>query len=80
MKKLKVDKYINDQLDESFTVPLAFIHILNSLLPDSAMKSLQKNGLALNEIIEASKQKQHYQAETMVEEKGINKKIVITVL
>lgn len=32
MKKLRIEKYIHHQLDESFTVPLGLIRILNTLL------------------------------------------------
>lgn len=40
MKKLKIDKYVDRHLDESFTIPLGFIHLLKGLLPASLSNRL----------------------------------------
>lgn len=80
MKKIKIEKYIQDTLDESFTVPVAFIRILTSLLPHSALVALHDNGFDLDNIIMASKQDKPYQAEASIEEKGVMKRIVITLV
>lgn len=77
MKKIIVEKYIQDTLDETLTVPVAFIGILNTILPDAAFASLKQSGFDFQQIVTASKQNQPYFTETFVNEQGINKKIVL---
>lgn len=78
MKKLKIEKYIHNQLDESFTVPLGFIRILNMLLPRSAIESLAQKGLGLEKIVLANKLNEPYQTSIEVKEKGITKTVSMT--
>ncbi|SQI40052.1 Uncharacterised protein [Leminorella richardii] len=78
MKKLKIDKYVDRHLDESFTIPLGFIHLLKGLLPASAIESLNQHGIALEDIIAAAKQGLPYQTSIEVEEKAVMKKIAFT--
>ena len=80
MKKLKIEKYIHNQLDESFTVPLGFIRILNALLPGAAIESLNQKGLGLEKIVLANSLNQPYQTSVEVEEKGTMKTVSITLL
>ncbi|QIQ22197.1 DUF2868 domain-containing protein [Zophobihabitans entericus] len=80
MKKFKIEKYINQELDETYTIPVAFISILTTILPASAIESLTQAGFDFKTLIEASKQDLAYQSSAMVEEKGISKKIIITLL
>lgn len=77
MKKIIVDKFIKDTLDESFTIPVAFIRMLCTILPNSALSALQEKGFNLDDIITASQQDKPYQVEMHVNEKGIDKKIII---
>lgn len=78
MKKLKVEKYIHHKFEQSFTVPLGLIRILNVLLPNSAIAALNQKGLGLEQIILADRLNKPYQACVEVEEKGIMKTISIT--
>lgn len=80
MKKLKIEKFINDQIDESFTVPLAFINVLKILLPNSAINVLSNKGLEFEKIVEASKQNQPYQSSMDIVEKDVMKKVTITLI
>ncbi|WP_434778708.1 hypothetical protein [Neisseria sp. Ec49-e6-T10] len=80
MKKIKVEKYINNELDETLTIPVAFINILTSILPKSAIEELNQAGLDFQSMIQASKQGQNYHASTQVTEKGISKQIVLTLI
>lgn len=77
MKKLIIEKFIQNRLDETFVVPVAFITILNTILPNSAFTSLKQNGFDFQKIIAASKQNEPYLSEMIVEEKGIAKKVMI---
>ncbi|RKS87385.1 hypothetical protein DES39_0609 [Orbus hercynius] len=77
MKKVTIEKFVQGTLDESFTVPVAFIRTLNALLPHFALQSLNEKGFNLEQIMTAHKQNTTYQAETEVNEKGIDKKVVI---
>ncbi|WP_392551554.1 hypothetical protein RHO13_01370 [Orbus wheelerorum] len=77
MKKLIIKKFIHNELNESFTVPIAFINILNTILPNSALASLIQHGFDLKQITDASKQNLPYINQANVVEKGIEKKIII---
>lgn len=77
MKKLTIEKYIQGKLDESFTVPIAFISMLNTILPKAAMDSLNQYGFDLQNMIAASKDRSPYHSTVKVEEKGILKTIEI---
>lgn len=80
MKKLKVEKYVNDQLDESFMVPLGLIRGLKAILPQSAINALQENQLDFKQIILASDRNKPYQTSLTCDEGGVMKRIVLTVV
>ncbi|WP_126467935.1 hypothetical protein [Pragia fontium] len=80
MRKLKVEKYIHDKLDESFMVPVAFIQFLNIAAPNAALSELKQVGFDFQQIITASKQNEPYQTSVEVEEKGIMKRIDISLV
>lgn len=80
MKKFELKKYSDNQLDETHTIPVAFVSILTTILPTSAMDALKESGFDFQTLIEASKQGQSYHSSTMVSEKGVMKKIVIDLL
>lgn len=80
MKKLRIEKYIHHQLDESFTIPLGLIRILNTLLPSSAIDALNQKGLGLEQMVLADRLNKPYQASVEVEEKGIMKTVTVTLM
>lgn len=78
MKKLTIEKYIQGKLDESFTVPIAFISMLNTILPKAAIDSLNQYGFDIQNMITASKDHSPYHNRVEVEEKGILKTVEIS--
>lgn len=77
MKTFKIEKYLNDTLDETYTLPVAFISMLTAILPSSAVESLNHSGFKFDELLEANKQGVEYHSSVMVEENGITKRIEI---
>lgn len=77
MKMFKLDKYNDDKLDESYTIPVAFIRLLTSILPSIAMKELNQVGFNFDALIEASKQNEKYHETFVVEEKSVQKRIEV---
>lgn len=80
MKKLKIEKYISGQLDESFMVPLGFIRFLKGMLPRSAINAMDKSGIDLEEIIVSSTRNEPYQSTVECKEEGVIKKVVLTLI
>lgn len=77
MKKIIIEKYIQDKLDETLAVPVAFISILNTILPNAAFAELKQHGFDFQQLANASKLNEPYLSEAFVSEKGIAKKIVL---
>lgn len=75
MKKFKLKKYINDQLDRTYTIPVVFLRIMMTILPASATAKLMQSGLDFNALINASKTGKNYHSSTMINEKGVLKRI-----
>lgn len=78
MKTLRIKKYIGDNLDEEITVPVVFISMLSALLPNQAAVSLKNAGFDFEEIIDAAKNKRRYKAEGVIDEKGVTKRIELS--
>ncbi|HFF1654929.1 TPA: hypothetical protein ACGBIO_002643 [Providencia rettgeri] len=78
MKTLRIKKYIGDSLDEEITVPVVFISMLNGILPNQAVISLRNAGFDFEEIINAAKNKRSYKAEAVIDEKGVTKRVELS--
>jgi hypothetical protein len=82
VRKLKIEKYIQGQLNESFTVPLVMIRLLTAVLPTAAGKSLKLHGLDLNKIMSVAFDRNltGYQTSLNVEEGGVKKDVRLTLI
>lgn len=79
MKALRIKKYIADSLDEEIIVPVVFISMLTSILPNQAVASLRNFGFDFEEIINAAKSEQSYKAEAVIDEKGVTKRVELSI-
>ncbi|ECF3777821.1 hypothetical protein E3O66_15880 [Salmonella enterica subsp. enterica serovar Oslo] len=79
MKALRIKKYIADSLDEEIIVPVVFISMLNGTLPNQAVVTLRNTGFDFEEIINAAKNKQSYKAEAVIDEKGVTKRVELSI-
>lgn len=77
---LKVEKYVHGCLEEVFTVPLGLVRLLKGVLPRSAIDALEKGGIDLEGIVCSGKRNEFYQHMVMCEEKGVMKRIVLTLM
>ncbi|MEI9600332.1 hypothetical protein V5030_14090 [Moellerella wisconsensis] len=79
MKTLRIKKYIEGSLDEEINVPMVFISMLNGILPNQAVVSLRNAGFDFDAIINAAKNKQSYKAEAVIDEKGVTKRVELSI-
>lgn len=79
MKALRIKKYIADSLDEEIIVPVVFISMLTSMLPNQAVVSLRNFGFDFEEIINVAKSEQSYKAEAVIDEKGVTKRVELSI-
>ena len=79
MKKLIIDKFINNVHQERITVPPFVVEILSILLPERGKQSLIERGFDLQEIITAGQNKQTFRTHMDVIEHDVFKKIVVSI-
>lgn len=79
MKKVTIKKYVSNQLAEEITVPVMFISLLQGLLPASALETLKQSGFNFDQIVQSARTQTSYQAESIIEEHGVEKRIEIVV-
>lgn len=78
MAKVNIEKLIDGEHETSFSVPTFVLGIAGTLLPESALSSLEKNGINVREILDAKDRGIAYTASIDVREHGISKKILVT--
>ena len=76
--KIKIEKFINGEHETSFNVPAFVFGLARTLLPESALYSLAKSGINVRAILEAKDKGVTYTASVDVCERGINKKVVVS--
>ena len=79
MKTFKLKKYINDRLDTTYTIPVVILRIMTAILPVSAIAELTQSGLKFNALIDASKAGRDYYSSTVIDEKGVIKRIELSI-
>ncbi len=80
MGTLQIEKFIDGKHETTFSIPTFLIRIVQTLLPQSAIIALEKRGINLQAIADAKKQGVSYSTTLNVREKGIDKKIVISLI
>lgn len=64
-------------LNKTYTLPVTFISMLTTILPSSAIESLNHSVINFIELIEASKKGTEYHSSVIIEEQGVTKRIEI---
>jgi len=80
MSTLQIEKFIDGKHETTFSIPTFILRIAQILLPQSALIALEKRGINLQEIADAKKQGISYSTTLDVREKGIDKRIVISLI
>lgn len=80
MSTLQIEKFIDGKHETTFSIPTFFMGIMQTLLPKSAIIALEKRGINLQAIADAKKQGTGYSTTLNVREKGIDKKIVMSLI
>jgi len=75
---LKIEKFISEKREISLNFPNIVVWMARNLLPNAAKIELAAKGISLPEIEEARKNGKSYQAELTVSERGIQKRVVVT--
>ena len=78
MAKVKIEKFIDGKHETSISVPAFVLGIARTLLPESALSSLANNGINVREIMEAKHKGIAYMASVDVCERGVSKKVVVS--
>lgn len=75
---LKIEKYINEKREQSLRFPNLVVWMARRLLPNAAQTELAAKGISLPAIDEARKNGQSYQTELTILERGIEKRVIVT--
>lgn len=79
MKRLMIDKFIDDVHQERIKVPLIIVKILCIILPQKGKSILTDMTIDLDEIIEAGQNNKELRQNIDVTEHGVLKKIVLSI-
>ena len=79
MKTIKIQKFINDQHENTINIPAALVDVLSFILPKSGLNELQKHGIDIPALELACQQSTAYSKAIEVQEGSVHKKIVISV-
>jgi hypothetical protein len=75
---LKIEKFIGEKREQNLHFPNLVVWMARRLLPNAAQIRLAAKGISLPAIEEARKNGKSWQAELTVLERGIQKRVVVT--
>ncbi len=52
MKKIKIQKFCDDQLIDSSELPILLVNLASKFLPDIALTELEEKGILINKMVE----------------------------
>jgi len=78
MTRLKIEKFVHGQHETTLSVPLFAVRALNAVLPSSALGALGMNGIDVAEILKAKRLGAGYSTTLDVCERGVTKRIVVS--
>ena len=79
MKTIKIQKFIQDQHEQTLNVPTALFDVLSFILPQAGITELLKHGIDLPAIELACKTDTPYSKTIEVKEGHVLKKVIISV-
>lgn len=80
MSKLRIDKYVGTEHEESFTVPGFLIDMAVRVLPPSALASLSREGIDIAAIADARMRHGTYSSSIEVREHGVKKTVSVSLV
>lgn len=80
MAKVQIEKFIDGKHETSFYIPIFLLYVGNRILPQSALNTLAKHGINVQEILDAKKQKLSYFTTINVRERNIDKTITVSLI
>lgn len=78
VKMLKIEKLIDGRHEKTIKAPAFFISLANRILPQSGHAKLLAQGINLREMALANQRGASYSTSFSVRERGVDKKIVIS--
>jgi hypothetical protein len=75
---VKVEKFVDGKRDLSFSVPVFVLRIANVILPAAALDSMARRGLNVRQLVDAKRTGASYTATMRVRERGVEKKVVVS--
>lgn len=78
MVKVKIEKFVEGKHETSISVPAFILGIAKALLPGSALSSLATKGIDVQEIMDAKLKGVAYKRTVNVRERGVSKKVVVS--
>ncbi|PSJ62218.1 hypothetical protein C7I85_07850 [Mesorhizobium soli] len=78
MARLTIEKFIDGKRETAFTMPAFVLGLARAIMPKSALASLESQGLDLPGLLEAKRAGKPCTKSFHVSEKGVSKKIVVS--
>ena len=78
MVNVKVQKFVDGKRETSFSVPVFVLRIAHAMLPGAALDALARRGLNVRQLVEAKRSGSSYTATLRVRERGVEKKVVVS--
>jgi len=78
MATVLVEKFVEGRYETSFKVPTSMLRLANRFLPGAALSALADRGLELQSILVAHARGETYTETFMVRERGVLKRIVVS--
>jgi hypothetical protein len=75
---VKVQKFVDGKREISFSVPVFILRIANLILPGAALDALATRGLNVRHLVQAKRRGSSYTATLRVRERGVEKKVVVS--
>ncbi len=79
MANLKIEKFVGETHNTTIKVPLLMLRVATKLLPKKTLTALEAKGIDVKQIFQAETSGGTYRKAIEVRERGINKKIILSV-
>jgi len=78
MATVLVEKFVEGRYDTSFKVPTSALRLAHRFLPGAALSALADRGLEIGTILRAHAGGEAYSVTFMIRERGISKRVVVS--
>lgn len=80
MKKIKIQKFCDNNLVDTFEIPVLLVSMASKFLPNTALLELEKKGIYIEKMVELSKTEQDFSSDIEVSENGIKTQVKISLI